>query len=142
MTLKKFANTWVVRKNLKCASRKESKILRGQSVHSVHCKRISQQAQTRFVAEAATLLLFFDLLCCLDSANKYLKHCTVQNRSKNRWFCGIRNRISGIQNNLWNPHTNNETCVKLNWAVAEPATVSGSANCKSNPQIVRGICKL
>ena len=38
--------------------------LRGQTVHSVPCKRILQQAQIRFVAESATLLFFFDLLCC------------------------------------------------------------------------------
>ena len=49
----------------------------------------------------------------LDSTKKYIKHCTVQNCQKKR-ICGIRNRICGIQNSLWNPHTNNETCAKLN----------------------------
>ena len=38
--------------------------LRGQTVHSVPCKRIPQQVKIKFVAESATLLLFFDLLCC------------------------------------------------------------------------------
>ena len=33
-------------------------------MHSVVCKRIPQQAQIRFVAECATLLHFFDLICC------------------------------------------------------------------------------
>ena len=31
---------------------------------SLHCMRNPQQAKIRFVAESATLLLFFDLLCC------------------------------------------------------------------------------
>ena len=48
--------------------------LRGQTVHSVHCipscKRIPQQAQIRFVAESAKLLLFFDLLCCFGFHKK------------------------------------------------------------------------
>ena len=46
------------------AETKERKTLRGQTMHSVHCKRISQLAKIRFVAESATLLLFFDLLRC------------------------------------------------------------------------------
>ena len=37
---------------------------RGQTVYSVHCKRITQQAKIKFVAEFAILRLFFDLLCC------------------------------------------------------------------------------
>ena len=53
-------------------------------------------------------LIFFDVM---DSTNKYLKHCSAQNRSKNRRVCGIRNRICGIQNSLWSPQTNNKTCV-------------------------------
>ena len=44
--------------------RDATKSLRGQTVHSVHCKRIPQQAQLRFVAESATVLHFFDLFCC------------------------------------------------------------------------------
>ena len=40
------------------------------------------------------LYYFFDLLRCLDSTNKNLKHSTAQNhRTKNRRNCGIRNRI-------------------------------------------------
>ena len=35
--------------------------LRGQTVQSVHCMRIPQQAKIRFFAESATLLHFFDL---------------------------------------------------------------------------------
>ena len=61
--------------------------LRGQTVHSVPCKRILQQDQIRFVAESATLLFFFDLLCCFGFHNKYLKHCTVQIRSET-YICG------------------------------------------------------
>ena len=38
------------------------KTLRGQTVHSLHCKRNPQQTKIRFVAESATLLLLFDLL--------------------------------------------------------------------------------
>ena len=34
-------------------------------MHSLHCNGNPQQAKIRFVAESATLLLFFDLLCCL-----------------------------------------------------------------------------
>ena len=51
-------------------------------INYVHCKRIPQQAQIRFVVESATLLHFIDLLCCFGSTNKYLKQCTVQNCSK------------------------------------------------------------
>ena len=36
--------------------------LRGQTVRSVHCKRIPQLAKIRFVADFATLLIFFELL--------------------------------------------------------------------------------
>ena len=94
------------------------KALRGQTVHSVHCKRNPQQAKYRFVAVPATSLLFFDLLCCFGFQNKYVKYCTAQNRSKNRQICEI-------QISLWNPQTNDKTFVSLNWAVAESTTVSG-----------------
>ena len=58
------------------------------------------------------LYYFFDLLRCLDSTNKNLKHSTAQNhRTKNRRNCGIRNRICWIQNVLWNPQTHNATFV-------------------------------
>ena len=57
---------------------------------------------------ATFFLMFFDVM---DSTNKYLKHCSAQNRSKNRRVCGIRNRICGIQNSLWSPQTNDKTCV-------------------------------
>ena len=78
--------------------------LRGQTVHSLHCERNKQQAKIRFVAESATLLLFFDLLCC----------CTAQNCSKNKQICGIRNCICGIQNSLLNPQINDKTIASLN----------------------------
>ena len=44
--------------------KKDQPTLRDQTVHSLHCKRNPQQAKSRFVAEPAALLLFFDLLCC------------------------------------------------------------------------------
>ena len=75
-------------------------------------------------------LIFFAVL---DSTDKYLKDGAAQFCSKNRQTCRIRNRICGIANTLWNPQTNNKTCVLLNWAVAE------SANCKWNPQFLIGI---
>ena len=65
-------------------------------------------------------LCYFSLIffAVLDSTNKYLKHGTAQTCSKNRQFCGI-------QNSLWNPHSNNKTLLYLNWAIADSATVSG-----------------
>ena len=75
--------------------------------HSVHCKRITQQGKIRFVAEFAVILLF----AVFDCTNKNVKHCTAQNISENRRFCGIRNRTCGMQNSLWNPQTNNKTFV-------------------------------
>ena len=41
---------------------------------------------------------YFSLIfyAVLDSTNKYLNHCTAQNRSKNRQICGILNCICGI----------------------------------------------
>ena len=85
--------------------------LRGQTVHSLECKWIPQQAKIKFVAKSAILLLFVNHLAVLDSANNYLKHSTAQSRFKNRRNCGIRNCIGGTQNNLWNPQTNKKTCV-------------------------------
>ena len=61
-------------------------------------------------------LIFYAVL---DSTNKYLNHCTAQNCSKNRRFCGIRNCIRGIHNSLWNPQTNDKISVSLNWADAD-----------------------
>ena len=56
---------------------------------------------------------YFSLIvfAVMVSANKNLKHCSAQNRSKNRRIYGIRNRICGIQNSLCSPQTNNKTCV-------------------------------
>ena len=56
-------------------------------------------------------LIFYAVL---DFTNKYLNHCTAQNRSKSMRICGIRNSICGIQNSLWNPQTNDKTFVSLN----------------------------
>ena len=56
-------------------------------------------------------LIFYAVL---DSTNKYLSHCTAQNRFKNKRFRGIRNCFCGIQNSLWNPQTNGKTFVSLN----------------------------
>ena len=47
--------------------------LRGQIVNSVHCKWIPQQAKLRFVAEFASLLLFFDLHCCFGFQKQKLR---------------------------------------------------------------------
>ena len=56
---------------------------------------------------------YFSLIsfAVIVSKNRYLKHCSAQNRSKNRQVCGIRNRVCGIQNSLWSPQPNNKTCV-------------------------------
>ena len=54
-----------------------------------------------------------------------------QSRSRSRRKCGTRNCICGIQNRLWNPQTNDQTCVLVNRAaVAEFA---------ADPQVVSGI---
>ena len=99
--------------------------LRGEIVHSLHCKRNPQQAKIRFVAEFATCYFSWIIYAVFDSTNKHLNHCTAQNRLKNRRNCGIRNCICGIQNSVWNPQTNDKTFVSLNWAVEESATVTG-----------------
>ena len=70
--------------------------LRGQTLHSVHCKRIPQQAKIRFVADQQVWYFSLIFFAVLDSTNIYLKHCTAQNRFKNR---------------LWNPQTINKTLV-------------------------------
>ena len=57
-----------------------------------------------------SLIFFADF----DSTNKYFKHCTAQNRFKNSRICGIRKRICGIQNSLWNPQTSYKAFVLLN----------------------------
>ena len=53
--------------------------LRSQTVHSVHCTRILQQAKIRFVVESATFVLFFDLFCCFGFHKQIIK---TYNRSK------------------------------------------------------------
>ena len=80
-------------------------------MRSVDCKQIPREAKLRFVPESAILLLSLIFLAVFDSTNKHLKHCAAQNRSKNRQFCRIRNRICGIQNNLCNSQTINTTFV-------------------------------
>ena len=78
-------------------------------------------------------LTFFAVL---DSANKYLKQCTVQNRSKNRQNCGICNRICAIQEQfVKSTHKYQDMCkVEL--------SCCGIRNCKRNPQTVSRIRKL
>ena len=48
-------------------------------MHSVYCKQNPQQAKIRFVAESATLLLFFDILCCfgLQKVGEFAESTTV-----------------------------------------------------------------
>ena len=65
-------------------------LLRGQTVHSVPCKWIPQQAKIRFVAKSATLLLFFDLLCCFGFQKQILKTLYCSELIQNMQICGIR----------------------------------------------------
>ena len=66
-------------------------------MHYLNCKRTPQQAKVRFVAEPATLLFLFELLCCfgfhaqIDKTLYYLK--ALQKAAK------LRN----LQPNVWNP---------------------------------------
>ena len=83
------------------------KALRSQTVHFVNCKRIPQEAKIRFVAESASLLIFFDLLCCfgfhgqkaktLYCSKSLQKQATLQNLQQNVWnqepVCGIHEQI-------------------------------------------------
>ena len=66
----------------------------------VNCKLIPRQAKIRFVAESATLLLFFDFCTVSDSKNEKLKHCIAQSLSKSRQICGNCSSICGILNSL------------------------------------------
>ena len=92
----------------------ETPSLRGQTVHSVHCKRNSQQAKIRFIKESATLLLFFDLRCCFGFHKQISKTL-------------YRSKLLQKQANLRNPQlyfrnaqefvestNNNKTFVSLN----------------------------
>ena len=114
-------------------------LLRDQTVHSAHCKRIPQQAKTRFVVQPIHRYFSLIFFAVLDSTNIYQKQFTTQNCSKNRQICGIGKNISRIWNRLWNLETNNETFVKLKWALRNPQLLAESANCILTPRIVRGI---
>ena len=90
---------------------RRQKTLRGQNVHLCIASGFGNRPRSdlsRNPQHSYFSLVFFAVL---DSTNKYLKDCTAQNRFKNRQVCGIRNRLRGIQNPLWNPQTNNKTCV-------------------------------
>ena len=99
--------------------------LPGQTVHSVLVRGFRNRPKSDLFRNPQQYYIYLIFFAVLDSTVKYVKHCTVQNCSKNRRICGIRIRICGIQNTLWNPQKNNETFVWLHWAVAESATVSG-----------------
>ena len=96
----------------------------------VICKRIPQQAQLRFVVESATLLIFFDLLCChifhkqiaktLHRSKTLMKQASLRNPQK----------ICGIRNSLWVPQLSDNICVLSVYAVAE------FRYCKRNPLAV------
>ena len=62
-------------------------------MHFVNCGRIPQQAKIKFVAESATLLFFFDLLCCFGFHGQIAKilHCS---------------KLLQKQAILWNPQQN------------------------------------
>ena len=81
----------------------------------------------------------FIFFAVLDFTNKYLKHCTCQNRPENRRICEIRILyLSGIQNILGYKqiirHVYSYMCI-VNVAVA----LSGIRICKWNPQIVKSM---
>ena len=81
----------------------ESPLILGQTLRFVNCNRIPQLTKFRFVAESATLLFFFDLLCCfgfhgekaktLYCSKSLQKQATLQNPQQNVWnpepVCGI-----------------------------------------------------
>ena len=76
-------------------------------MHFVNCKRIPQQAKIRFVAESATLIFFFDLLCCfgfhgriaktMRCSKSLEKQATLRNTQQNvcnpEPVCGIHEQI-------------------------------------------------
>ena len=65
----------------------------------------------------------------LDSTNKRPKHCTGQNRSKNRQICGFRSCICRIQNSFWNPQqTIRHMYSYIEW-LRNPELRAESANC-------------
>ena len=59
-------------------------------MHSLHCKRNPQQAKNRFVAESATLLLFFDLLCCFGFHKQVPKSLYRSKSLEYGRICGVR----------------------------------------------------
>ena len=88
---------------------------------------------------SATSLVFFDVHSCFG-ANIY-EHCIAQGRTENR--------KSVVRKSLWNPHTNINKCLRLNYALAESSTASRtlkfkaeSVKCELIPQYVSGIRNL
>ena len=81
--------------------------IQGQTVHFVNCKRIPLQAKIRFLADSATLLFFFDFLCCFGFRGRIAKtlYCSKalqkqanlrnsqQNVSNREPVCGVHGRI-------------------------------------------------
>ena len=114
--------------------------LRDQTVHFVNCKRIPQQAKTRYVVESATLLFFFAPVCwfgfygqiakTLNCSKLLQKQVTLRNPQIILWnpeqVCGIHEQII--------IHVFSK--IKLS---RKPQLSVESANCKRNPQIVCGI---
>ena len=72
--------------------------LRGQTGHSVPCKRISQKPKSNLFWNPQHCYFSLIFFAVLDSKTNYLKHCTAQNFSKNRRIWGICNRICGMYN--------------------------------------------
>ena len=82
--------------------------LRGQTAFC-ECKRIPQQAKSRFVAESATLIFFFDLLCCFGFHEQIAK---ILHRSK---LLRKQANLGNLQPNcgesgssLWSPQAKND----------------------------------
>ena len=70
-------------------------------MHSLHCKRNPQQAKIRFVAKSATLLIFFDLLCCFG----FHKQRPKQTFADSTYICGFDLHFADFTYILRNPLT-------------------------------------
>ena len=77
-----------------------TRTLRGQTVHFVNYKRIPQQTKIRFIVESATLLFFFDLLCCFGFHVQIATTLYCSKLLQNRQLCGIHDKMRGIRNQL------------------------------------------
>ena len=101
-------------------------------MHFANCKWIPQQAKNIIVAESATLLFFFDLLCCFEfhgqiakthyrskTCRKLLeKQKTLRSLLQSLWnpqqilrnpgfMCFVNLRCLWIRSGKWNPHPSN-----------------------------------